>query len=180
MVVDRYEFFHDGPEDLKVSPFFRVACYSYMELSNDLINVVKFVQGEVLESRELASLTINFQGDSLFIKIMAADHVLKSVKLIPISFLSLSTNTSQYELIVIVIGVALWLSWVGTVVLIVGHGEGWGDITTKIISPWYADIDHCLWVCKKVFADNITSIGISLAVTNKITISVLPNHIFTL
>ena len=151
-----------------------------MEFSNDLINVVKFFQGEVLESRELTSLTVNFQCDSLFVKIVAADHVLKGVKFIPISFFSLRTNTSQVEVIVIIVGGAFWLSWVGAVILIVCHREGWGNLAAKIVSPRYTYIDHCLWTCKKVFTYHIASIGVFLAVTNKITIGVLSYHIFTL
>jgi hypothetical protein len=77
--VDVDELGHNRAKNVQHSPLLRVDVPK-MQLSDYLIDVVKFVDGEILESRELSSLAVDLEEYMLVCQVCHLDHVFDGIE----------------------------------------------------------------------------------------------------
>ena len=79
MQVDGGKFVHDGPEDVQHAVLLLVD-EAEVQFSDDLVEIIKQVDGEGLEAGILTSLAVDFHEDLLALQFVPDDHLLQAVE----------------------------------------------------------------------------------------------------
>ena len=130
-----------------------------MEFSHDLVNIVQFLNREVLEPWVFSSLAIDRQKYMFILKLMELKHIFKRVEWLFGCYLCFRTHADPMKFISFIVCVAFWLTWVHTIILVVRHLIQTRYLAAEIVLSINADIEKGFSLLQKVFAYNITSIS---------------------
>jgi hypothetical protein len=178
--IHGHELGHEGTENVEHAPLLLVDGVK-VKLAGDLVDVVKELDGEDLESGELSAFAVYFEEDVLFEEAFALDHVFKGVEGAVGGFFCDFADADVVEVVVASVGPATRLGGVRAVVLIVGHLLHSGHLAAEVVVTVYPHVDDSLARTDEVLADHVTAVGRNLvSVARKLAVGVLSDGRATL
>ena len=155
------KFLPQSSEDIQHAPFLSINVIK-VEFSQNLVNVIKVLYREILKSRVLASLAVDFDGNMAFEEFVYFYHIKQRMELLLGGFFWNWAYADVVEVVISFISAAGRNPAVGAVVHMVGHIFNSWKLTAEIVVSVDAYVDESLTILHKVLADQIASIWWSL------------------
>ena len=151
MIVYHHKFVCKSSENIKNSPFFKVNRLQ-MHLSCDLIDIIKLVDGEILESIKFTSFAVHFEENMLIFKFIWFDYILKTIEGSDRALLSDGSKTNIVHEVETIILWTVSFIWINTIILIVRDVSYGTYFAAKTIHAQNANINDSFWFVYKIFA----------------------------